>query len=772
MLRFAAAVACVFVTMSAVYGGNAHYPDNQPPLKETPFAALPLGSVRANGWLLKQLEMQRAGLTGHAEEALIELNETSAWRGGDKDNWERSPYYVKGLIPLAYTLDDAALKQRAQKWVEWCLASQRADGFYGPKQNDDWWPRMVSNYFLRDYHEATGDPRVLPFLTRYYRYMLEKLPKRPLRDWGKSRAGDDMDTVVWLYNRTHEKFLLELVDLLRSQAYDWPTIMHDNTFQGFGTDFQPKHNVNVPQAMKMPAVSWQRTGDAKERTAIDAGDAHLMREHGLSVGLQSGTEFLAGRSPGQGIEFCSIVEQMLSDETIVRIFGDGKYADRLEQMAYNALPAAWNRDLTALRYYTLPNHVIAKRGGQGFGQNYDNGIVYGPRSGYPCCCFNVHQGWPKFVQNSWMATNDNGLAVIAYAPNTVTGRVGGGATATVMQETRYPFDDEIRFKITMSAPTSFPLSLRTPGWCERPSLTVNGQPVDAAKRGAFRKITREWKTGDEVVVKLPMSVRVRRGVHDSVSVHRGPLMYALRIDHEKRVVGQTAPGFDEFEETPKGAWNYALSIGATNPSESFELLVDAKPAADANPFAAETTPVKLTANARKLPEWGLAWNGVVAFDPPASPVRSNEPDERVTLVPFGAQDLRLTDFPVLGEPAAAASEPLTFSFDENDTAGWSWIGGGWWAHEGKLRTSPTGGAPGFKALLEKVAYENLRLEADITPPPAGDAGLIFRVSKPSIGADAYEGYYAGISASGKQVIVGRADGRSWTPLKVASRAIP
>jgi hypothetical protein len=759
---------------SVVFGANAHYADNRPPLKETPFAALPLGSVRARGWLLKQVEMQRGGLTGRAEEALVELNATSAWRGGDKDNWERSPYYVKGLVPLAYTLDDPELKQRAQKWVDWCLASQRPDGFYGPTQNDDWWPRMVSNYFLRDYHEATGDPRVPPFLSKYYRHMLENLPKRPLRDWAKSRAGDDMDTILWLYNRTGEPFLLELVDLLRRQAYDWPAIMHENTFQGFGKDFQPKHNVNIPQAMKMPAVSWQRTDDARERSAIDAGNAHLMREHELSVGLQSGTEFLAGRSPGQGIEFCSIVEQMLSDETIVRIYGEGKYADRLEQLAYNALPAAWNRDLTALRYYTLPNHVIAKRGGQGFGQNYDNGIVYGPRSGFPCCCFNVHQGWPKFVQNSWAATSDNGLVVIAYAPNTVTAKVGegSGATATIEQETVYPFGEEVRFKITMTAPTIFPLALRTPAWCRQPSITVNGQSVSAPEPGAFGKIKREWKTGDEVVLELPMSVRVRPGVHSSVSIHRGPLVYSLRIDDEKHVVGQPAPGFDEFEQTPKGSWNYALSLGANDPGGSFELVVDDRAQHDANPFTSATTPVKLLATARRLPEWGLAWNGVVALDPPASPVRSTEPEERITLVPFGAQDLRLTDFPVLGAPAAAISQPVTFTFDKNDTTGWSWIGGGWWAHEGSLHTTATGGAPGFKALVENVTCGDVRLEADVTPPPAGDAGVIFRVSKPSIGADAYEGYYAGVSASANQVILGRADGKSWTALKVFSRPIP
>ena len=772
-MNFIARIACILLAASSVgSAGNAHYPDNQSPLKDKPFTALPLGSVRAQGWLLRQLQMQRDGLTGRAEEALVELNETSAWRGGDKDNWERSPYYVKGLVALAYTLDDANLKRRAQKWVEWSLSSQRADGFYGPAQNDDWWPRMVSNYFLRDYYEATNDARVPPFLSKYYRHMLDHLPKRPLRDWGKSRAGDEMDSVIWLYNRTREPFLLELVELLRRQAYDWPTIMHDNTFQSFGGDFQPKHNVNIPQAMKTPAVSWQRTGDPRERSAVDAGHAHVMREHGLSFGMQSGTEFLAGRSPGQGVEFCSIVEQMLSDETIVRIFGDGKYADRLEQIAYNALPAAWNRDLTALRYYTLPNHVIARRGRHGFGQDYDNGVVYGPRSGYPCCCFNVHQGWPKFVQNSWAATSDNGLAAIVYAPNTVTAKVGDGegATATIVQETNYPFGEEVRLKITISKPTSFPLAIRTPAWCAGASVTVNGERASAPEPGAFGKITRRWQSGDEVVLKLPMTVRVRRGVHNSVSIHRGPLVYSLRIERDKRVVGQPAPGFDEFEQTPTRAWNYALQLDPADPAKG--IGVEDSPS-DGNPFDAAATPVKLVVAARKLAEWGLAWNGVVAFDPPASPLRSNAPLEQIMLVPMGSQDLRLIDFPVLGEPQRdpASSPPREFSFDGREITGWSWFGGGWRVADGQLRTSPTGGAPGFKALINNATYADLCVEADVTPAPAGDAGVIFRVNKPSIGPDAYEGYYAGVSAGSNQVILGRADGKTWTPLKIVPRAI-
>lgn len=766
LLQRAGLLSLALLTFGSVQAANTLYIDNRAPLHEKPFTALPLGSVQANGWLLKQLELQRDGLTGHGEEAIPELDSSNGWLGGKGENWEKGPYFVKGLVPLAYTLGDADLKAKSTKWIEWALNSQRADGFYGPTSNDDWWPRMVMNHVLRDYADAIGDARVIPFLTRYYRHMLGALPGRPLRDWGKARAGDDMETAFWLYNRTGDAFLLELADLLKKQAYDWVAIHHQNQFQWFGDDFHPKHNVNIPQAMKLPPVYWQRSGAKEDRESIYEGQRQLMRDHGTSFGINSGSEFLSGTSSGQGVEFCSIVEQMLSDETSLQILGDAALGDHLETLAFNALPAAWTKDIRGYQYYTLANEVIAKRSANGFLQDYDDALLPGPHSGCHCCCYNVHMGWPKFTMNSWAATDDNGLAVLAYAPTTVSAKVGQGAGTAVriVEETGYPFEEQVRFTVKPEAPTAFPLKLRIPSWCAKPVVKVNGRKQGGVKPGSFHTLTRTWTPGDVVTVDLPMPLRAVKGVNNSLHITSGPLLFSLRIKEQWTVATREKSGFHEFEITPESPWNYALAIDPKNPAASLKLT--RQPMTE-SPF--QNPPVTITAKAQRLPDWGLAAYGRMALDPPYSPVQSAEPVQSITLAPFGALSLRVTDMPWIGAPATTLK---TFNalFDDGSMAGWITYGGGWMVRNGVLKPASNEGGgvwPGVKAVATGARFADFTYEADVVVGSKGNAGVIFRVTKPAMGADAYLGYYVGLSAEGGNVQLGLADGSHYKSLASA-----
>lgn len=746
---------------------------NRDPLRVNPFIPLPLGNVRPAGWLLTELQLQRDGLTGHAEQVIPRLGPDSGWLGGtgkDAEDWEKGPYYVKGLVALAYTLDDVGLKHKAQKWIDWSLSSQQADGSFGPMSNNDWWPRMVMTYALRQYGEATGDPRVVPMLQRYLHYMLAELPHRPLKDWGKSRAGDQIDTAFWVYNRTRDLAMLQVADLLHAQSYDWTDIYTRNRFMEFGDDFQPRHGVNVAQAMKMPPVWYQRSGAPADRDAFGIGFGHLLRGTTFPLDVLTGTEMLSGRSAIQGVETCTVVEQMLSDETAFAILADPAIADALERTAYNAIPGAMTKNLKLYQYYTATNNVIAVRGGHGFDQDYANAMMPGPVSGYPCCCYNLHMGWPMLVQHAWMVTADGGLAPAIYGPTVVHAILPQAGEVTISEQTDYPFEGSVLLTISLAHPTVFPLKLRVPGWCTEAALSINGQPQPGPTAGSFVTLSRSWTDGDRVDLQLPMPLSTVPAVNNSVSLSRGPLVFSLKMPERKKPVKPDSNGFVPLEISSPDPWNFALNVDPAHLAGTVRVHTAPLPAG--SPFQPDASPVTLSVSGRRVPSWGMNWTGRSAEDPPVSPLSSDQPEQTVTLVPFGAQTLRVTAFPWIGQPAAPVSE-YRCDFHDSDVPGWVTYGGGWHVENSRWYAPIAAGTAGVKAVATGTDFADFTYDADVTPASSGDTGLIFRVSRPSLGDNAFDGYYVGVSPSDGRIVLGKAGAadNGWTPLTNARLAV-
>ena len=620
-------------------------------LRACAMKTLPLGSIVPEGHLRERLELQAKGLTGHAEELYKDIGGsdwlTNAGAGGQY-SWERGPYYARGLVALAFTLGDAALKARAKKWVDAALASQRENGDFGPRK-DNWWANMIPQWYLRDWADATDDQRVVPFLERYYAYQMEEFKAVPLEKegcWACARGGDEIDAILWLYDKTGNVRWLDFAKRVAAMTADWTGYYRMGGDPGRNAPDcggYRCHIVNFMQGLKFPALKWRLSGDAADRMAYAAAfdpNGWVMRTCGRPDGMINGSEPLTDRSASGGTELCAIAERIISIQKTVGVFGDAAPADDLEDVAYNSLAATVSRDMKGIRYYLMLNRPMCVDEGlmfanNGFGAEITGANCPGPHSGFGCCRSNWHVAWPKFVQTMWML-KEGGIAAVAHGPSSVTVKLACGEV-TLREETDYPYSGKVTIRVVRGGGT-FPLFVRIPRWAK----------LDDA--GAFRKYERTWSTGDCLELDFPMSVELTYWENNAVAVRRGPLLYSLKIDegwekvekykipYENEWIGNFGGSFPRWKIRPKSPWNYALML-------KDGLLADAEE-------ADENREIRVKAVRTESAGWGYMRADAPgrAVDPPASPVdrRACADEEWVTLVPVGTRQLCVTLFPWTG----------------------------------------------------------------------------------------------------------------------------
>lgn len=663
-------------------GTNAYYFGNREPLASSPLVKLPVGAITPRGWVRKQLELQSAGFHGHLGEISEFLRkQNNAWlspTGQGERGWEEVPYWLKGFGDCAYLLGNQEQIQEAKLWIEAAIKSRREDGFFGPhgvqstvestKGKYDLWPNMIMLCCLQSYYEYTGDRQVLDLMTKYFRWELKLADKDFLPPyWQQQRAGDNLWSVIWLYNRTGDKELLELADKIHRHSAKW-------------TDGVPDwHNVNMSEAFGSPAFYFSRSKDLKHRDAAERNYETIRALYGQVPGGMFAGDELCRQSftdPRQAIETCGMVEMMYSDERLLSVTGDSVWADRCEDVAFNSLPAALTADFMGLRYLTSPNMILSDKSSKAPGlANGGNMLEMNPYM-HRCCQHNFGHGWPYFAEHTWMATNDNGLAAVLYAESQVKAKVGSEVEVTIEETTHYPFDEKIDLVVSPKKPVRFPLYLRVPGWCEKPEVTLNGQAPFSARKANYLVIDRTWSAGDRVGLSLPMKIDVRtwKDNHNSVSVDRGPLTYSLKIGEKYARTGGSDK-WPAWEIQPTTPWNYGLVLDAADPSKSFEVVKKDWPKSNM-PFTHDGTPIELRAKGKRIPEWKSDYLGLVGLLQD-SPAKSKEPTEDIVLIPMGAARLRIASFPVIGDgpeahqwvvpPEALPLKVSASHCNENDT---------------------------------------------------------------------------------------------------------
>jgi hypothetical protein len=630
---------------------NKHYVSNRAPLLPSPLVKLPIGTIAPKGWLLSQLQMMRNGFTGRLQEISKFLKQDSGWITLQGRGWEEMPYWLKGYGDLGYILKDPEIISSAQKWLALAFQSQQEDGYFGPLENKkkrDLWPNMLVLTAMQSLYEATGDERVIPFLTRYFRFedslaVADLLPE----SWQKLRGGENLESVYWLYNRTGESFLLELARRLYEKTADWEADIVSPQRDKNWEVSSFYHGVNITMGIRYPGVYYQQAKDKKYIDIVEKNYRLLMGEYGQQPGGMFGADenIRPGYvDPRQGAETCSIVEFMNSDEALLRITGETRYAERCEEIAFNSFPASMTPDLKGLHYLTAPNLISCDSSGEHDFENDGTLVSYDPWS-YRCCQHNVAFGWPYFVENLWLATADNGLAAALYAPAEVKAKVGDGREVRISEDTWYPFSDFIDITVWSDSPVAFPLYLRIPDWSERTQIFINGDKQAVELRpGHYAAIARKWRNGDQVRLVFFPTIEVKswEKIGRAVSVKRGPLWFSLKIGEEWKRYGGT-DAWPAYEILPTTPWNYGLILEPSRPEAS--ISVESQKAPAYQPFELEAAPLVLRAKAKRIPDWKM--EGKMVAKVPPGPVVSSEPVEDIVLIPLGCARLRLSVFPLI-----------------------------------------------------------------------------------------------------------------------------
>lgn len=591
--------------------------------------------IKPLGWLKRQLEIQAEGLSGNLDKIWNDIK-NSAWIGGDKDGWERVPYWLDGFIPLAYLLENEDMIARAKKYIDAIISYQKPDGWICPCKDEDrnkydtWAVQLISKT-LTVYYQCSNDERIPDIIYRTLKnyYDLLKEGEIKLFDWGNARWFECFIAINFLYERCGEEWLKDLAKILKEQGMDYneaiPLWKRPLNRWRFDT-----HIVNIGMMLKSEAVSCGILGGEYTDNAEKLHEI-LKEYNGTPVGLFTGDECLSGLSPIQGTELCAVAEQMYSYEILYAFTGDKKWAERLEVLAFNALPATISDDMWTHQYDQMSNQIACIKfpGKPIFRTNGQESHLFGLEPNYGCCTANFNQAWPKLALSVFMHNGDTVINAVPVPSELKT------EDKYIRIETEYPFKNT--FKYTVKAKKGFGFKIRVPSFAE--NLTVNGEKMSGDM------LSFDIGAGEEkkIIVGFDTVPYFEKRPHDLNTVKCGSLVFSVPVKFEKNMLEYERDGVErkfpycDYELIPVSDWNYAYC------SDRLEIQ---RGNVDDVPFSSEKPPVTVKATVKKI-NWGYedGYDTVCAKIP-----ESREPigdAAEILLYPYGCAKLRMTEMPII-----------------------------------------------------------------------------------------------------------------------------
>ena len=589
--------------------------------------------LKPAGWMRDQLRRQADGLMGNLDRVWPDIRD-SAWIGGDKEGWERVPYWLDGFIPLAFLLDDQDMQDRAARYIRAILERQQPDGWICPcgeedRKTYDTWAVLLICKVLSVWCACTGDTAAEEALKRCLLQLDDHLNKISLHDWGSARWFEALIPIFWLYERDPDERLLHLAKKLRVQGFDWPKVFDSGLIESMTQGWDHfSHIVNLAMMLKSEALFGRMDRDTGfAYRALQWLDEH----HGTAAGIVNGDECLSTSSPIHGSELCGVVEFMYTCEQLFSITGDPMWLDRLERAGFNALPGACSPDMWAHQYDQMANQVSCySTENRHFRTNGKEAHVFGLEPCFGCCTANFGQGFPKLALSAFMRASD-GIVMSVPEPCTLN-TVWDGKEIQLICDTAYPFRDRVILHICCPDPAEFSLYIRIPGFAK--AARVAG--TDAAP-GQLYQIRKVWRDETiEIIFDFQTEMITRPEGH--YAVRRGPLTFSLpiraRVEKREYIRSDVERRFPycDYDLFPDEPWNFGFA------SDQFDLIEYPV----TNPFDPRTPALALRTKMREV-AWGME-DGICGRVPDTA--KTGRVCEK-ELIPYGAAKLRMTEMPIL-----------------------------------------------------------------------------------------------------------------------------
>ncbi len=319
--------------------------------------------------------------------------------------------------------------------------------------------------------------------------------------------------IAW--QRTGERRYYDLAQRFLFHDFFDPLANGENVLPG-------RHAYSHMNSLGSAAISYLALGEKKYLDAARNGFRFVQEQSYATGGWGPSEHFI---TPGTGALAESLTSTHASFETpcgsyahfklarhLMRITGDSRYGDSLEQVLYNTVLGAWPIETDGRSFYYSDYTYDAKKGFF--------------RAAWPCCSGTLPMDAADYRICAYFRSK-RGVYVNLYVPSTLRWKVAG-VSCSLRQTTTYPYSSQIAMEVTVSRPAEFSVYLRIPAWARGASLTVN-EMRDSRKvePGSFAEVRRTWKSGDHIELELPFATRLEAvdAQHpDIVALSTGPLV--------------------------------------------------------------------------------------------------------------------------------------------------------------------------------------------------------------------------------------------------------